>query len=104
MFFSLPFRKSSIVRLLYRFFEPTQGDILIGGRNIKDMSLDDLRRALAVVPQVIFVPKRMFLNYVTSSLSDFDFFSCTCRILCYFMTQSNLMFIMGALVGLWMML
>lgn len=45
-------RKSSVVRLLYRFFEPSQGEILIGGKNIKDISLDDLRRALAVVPQV----------------------------------------------------
>lgn len=43
--------KSSIVRLLYRFFEPNQGEILIGGKNIKDISLEDLRRALAVVPQ-----------------------------------------------------
>ncbi|KAK3909944.1 ATP-binding cassette sub-family B member 7, mitochondrial [Frankliniella fusca] len=43
--------KSSIVRLLYRFFEPTHGEILIGGKNINDISLDDLRRAIAVVPQ-----------------------------------------------------
>ncbi|KAJ1522730.1 hypothetical protein ONE63_001890 [Megalurothrips usitatus] len=43
--------KSSVVRLLYRFFEPSQGEILVGGKNIKDISLDDLRKSLAVVPQ-----------------------------------------------------
>ena len=51
-------RKSSIVRLLYRFFEPTHGDIFIGGKNLKDISLDDLRRALAVVPQVLNYSER----------------------------------------------
>lgn len=43
--------KSSVVRLLYRFFEPTAGDIAIGGQNIRDVDLDSLRRAIAIVPQ-----------------------------------------------------
>lgn len=46
-------RKSSIVRLLYRFFEPDSGEILIAGQNIKDLELENLRRAVSVVPQVI---------------------------------------------------
>ncbi|CAL8305623.1 unnamed protein product [Arctogadus glacialis] len=43
--------KSTIVRLLFRFYEPQQGNIYIGGQNIRDVSLDSLRRALGVVPQ-----------------------------------------------------
>ena len=47
-----PCRKSTIVRLLFRFYEPQQGNIYIGGQNIRDVNLDSLRRALGVVPQV----------------------------------------------------
>ncbi|EDS29700.1 ATP-binding cassette sub-family B member 7 [Culex quinquefasciatus] len=43
--------KSSMVRLLYRFFEPTSGQILINGQNIREVELDSLRKAIAIVPQ-----------------------------------------------------
>ncbi|XP_015256337.1 PREDICTED: ATP-binding cassette sub-family B member 7, mitochondrial [Cyprinodon variegatus] len=43
--------KSTIVRLLFRFYEPNQGNIYIAGQNIRDVGLDSLRKALGVVPQ-----------------------------------------------------
>ncbi|XP_062541659.1 iron-sulfur clusters transporter ABCB7, mitochondrial isoform X2 [Armigeres subalbatus] len=43
--------KSSMVRLLYRFFEPTSGQIMINGQNIREVDLDSLRKAIAIVPQ-----------------------------------------------------
>ncbi|XP_055701099.1 iron-sulfur clusters transporter ABCB7, mitochondrial isoform X2 [Phlebotomus papatasi] len=43
--------KSSMVRLLFRFFEPTSGDIFIGGQNIRDVDINSLRKAIAIVPQ-----------------------------------------------------
>ncbi|XP_023175988.2 ATP-binding cassette sub-family B member 7, mitochondrial isoform X2 [Drosophila hydei] len=43
--------KSSMVRLLFRFFEPNSGRILIGGQDISAVELDSLRRSIAVVPQ-----------------------------------------------------
>ncbi|XP_063983405.1 iron-sulfur clusters transporter ABCB7, mitochondrial-like [Diachasmimorpha longicaudata] len=43
--------KTTIVRLLYRFFEPQDGRITINGHNIADIDLDDLRRTIAIVPQ-----------------------------------------------------
>lgn len=46
------FRKSTIVRLLYRFYDPQGGDILINGQKILDVDLDSLRKAIGVVPQV----------------------------------------------------
>uniref|UniRef100_A0A1A8CAC3 Iron-sulfur clusters transporter ABCB7, mitochondrial n=1 Tax=Nothobranchius kadleci TaxID=1051664 RepID=A0A1A8CAC3_NOTKA len=43
--------KSTVVRLLFRFYEPQRGNIYIAGQNIRDVSLDSLRKALGVVPQ-----------------------------------------------------
>lgn len=40
-----------MVRLLYRFFEPQNGSILIGGQNINDVDLESLRKSIAIVPQ-----------------------------------------------------
>jgi len=43
--------KSTMVRLLYRFFQPSSGSILLGGHMIDSVTLDSLRRHIAVVPQ-----------------------------------------------------
>ncbi|XP_077297885.1 ATP binding cassette subfamily B member 7 isoform X2 [Arctopsyche grandis] len=43
--------KSSMVRLLFRFYEPQSGEILVNGQNIKDVDIDSLRKAIAIVPQ-----------------------------------------------------
>ncbi|KAG9341711.1 hypothetical protein JZ751_018775 [Albula glossodonta] len=43
--------KSTIVRMLFRFYEPQKGNIYIAGQNIRDVSLESLRRAVGVVPQ-----------------------------------------------------
>lgn len=39
------------MRLLYRFFEPQQGKVLIGGKCITDIDLETVRKAIAIVPQ-----------------------------------------------------
>jgi len=44
--------KSTLLRLLFRFYDPQEGRILIDGQDIRDVSLDSLRRAIGVVPQV----------------------------------------------------
>jgi len=43
--------KSTIVRLLYRFYDPLNGRVLINNQDIRDVDLDDLRKQIAVVPQ-----------------------------------------------------
>uniref|UniRef100_A0A8K9WWH2 Iron-sulfur clusters transporter ABCB7, mitochondrial n=1 Tax=Oncorhynchus mykiss TaxID=8022 RepID=A0A8K9WWH2_ONCMY len=43
--------KSTIMRMLFRFYEPQKGNIYIAGQNIRDVGLDSLRRAIGVVPQ-----------------------------------------------------
>ena len=43
--------KSSIVRLLLRFYDPDNGTVKIGGHDLKDLSFDDIRAQIAVVNQ-----------------------------------------------------
>ncbi|MBX2868723.1 MAG: thiol reductant ABC exporter subunit CydC [Acidiferrobacterales bacterium] len=43
--------KSTIARLLLRFYDPNRGQIRIGNVNIKEMPLDHLRKQFAVVSQ-----------------------------------------------------
>lgn len=47
--------KSTICNLLPRFYEPQQGKITIDGIDIKDMSLESLRRNIGIVQQDIFL-------------------------------------------------
>jgi ATP-binding cassette subfamily B protein len=47
--------KSTSISLLFRFYEPTTGEILIDGQPLTDMSLSRLRRNLALVPQEVLL-------------------------------------------------
>ncbi|WP_420935537.1 ABCB family ABC transporter ATP-binding protein/permease [Alteromonas sp. A081] len=43
--------KSTIMKLLFRFYEPNRGQILIDGKDIKQLSQDSLRAHIGIVPQ-----------------------------------------------------
>ena len=43
--------KSTIARLLLRFYDPQGGRVLVGGHDVRSLSLDQLRGAIAVVSQ-----------------------------------------------------
>lgn len=43
--------KSSIVRLLMRYFDPSRGELILDGKSIHDLPITALRRSIAVVPQ-----------------------------------------------------
>ncbi len=47
--------KTSIINLLCRFYEINKGEILIDGADIREMRLEDLRRAINIVQQNIFL-------------------------------------------------
>jgi len=47
--------KSTSIALLFRFYEPTTGEILIDGQPVREMSLTALRRNLALVPQEVLL-------------------------------------------------
>jgi ATP-binding cassette subfamily B protein len=43
--------KSSLVALVPRFYEPSAGSVLLGGRDVRDLDLRVLRQRIALVPQ-----------------------------------------------------
>lgn len=43
--------KSTILRLLYRFYNSDEGTITVGGHDIRNLTKESLQRAIAVVPQ-----------------------------------------------------
>jgi len=43
--------KSTILKLVARLYEPTEGTILVDGQDIKTLRLADLRRAMAILFQ-----------------------------------------------------
>lgn len=47
--------KTVLVNLLARVQDPTEGRILIDGMDVRDLKLEDLRRAIAYVPQSTFL-------------------------------------------------
>lgn len=47
--------KSTVVNLIQRFYDTTEGDILLGGKNIKELSLSAVHGFSSVVPQDVFL-------------------------------------------------
>jgi ATP-binding cassette subfamily B protein len=47
--------KTTLARLMCRFFDPTAGRILVGGVDLRDVPFDSLRQRIAVVPQEGFL-------------------------------------------------
>lgn len=43
--------KSTLVRMLFRFYDPSSGAILIDGTDIRTVTQTSLRQSIAVVPQ-----------------------------------------------------
>lgn len=43
--------KTTLMKLLLRIYDPPRGTIFIGGRDVRDLSLESLRLAIAYVPQ-----------------------------------------------------
>ncbi|KAG8346580.1 putative ABC transporter [Trypanosoma vivax] len=43
--------KSTILRLLYRFYDPTSGEILIDGQPIRKLQMRSFRQVIGVIPQ-----------------------------------------------------
>ncbi|NXC19933.1 ABCB7 protein, partial [Corythaeola cristata] len=62
--------KSTIVRLLFRFYEPQKGNIYVAGQNIQDVSLESLRKAIGVVPQdAVLFHNTIYYNLLYGNIS-----------------------------------
>src|SRR6266542_2980280 len=47
--------KSTVAQLLFRFYDPDEGNITIGGKDIRSIPLNHLRNSISFVPQDIFL-------------------------------------------------
>lgn len=61
--------KSTLINLLPRFFDPTVGEVLIGGTPISEMPLAELRSKVALVTQDVF----LFSDSVKKNIWSGDF-------------------------------
>ncbi|MFF8773523.1 ABC transporter ATP-binding protein [Kitasatospora sp. NPDC015120] len=65
--------KSTLAKLVARFYDPTSGRVLIDRRDLKDVRIDSLRRQLGVVPQEPFLfagPLRDNIRFAAPDASD----------------------------------
>ncbi|QDV06221.1 Multidrug resistance ABC transporter ATP-binding and permease protein [Planctomycetes bacterium Poly30] len=47
--------KSTLLSLLLRFYDPTSGEVRVDGRELRTIRIEDLRRAMGLVPQEVFL-------------------------------------------------
>ncbi len=47
--------KSTLANLMFRFYDATEGEVLLDGMNVKDMSLKHVRNSMAIAMQDIFL-------------------------------------------------
>jgi ABC-type multidrug transport system fused ATPase/permease subunit len=62
--------KSTVVNLLLRFWDPQQGRILVGGHDVRDYPLRDLRALLAVVAQDTYLFNTTVLENIRLGRAD----------------------------------
>lgn len=73
--------KSTVFRLLFRFYNAEKGSLTVDGRDVSDITIDSLRRHIGVVPQdtVLFNETLMYnLKYANQAATDEDVYE-ACR-------------------------
>ena len=64
--------KTTLVNLLPRFYDPQDGQILIDGVDIKDVTLSSLRRQIGIVPQETILFSGTIAQNIAFGQADFD--------------------------------
>nr|XP_043611168.1 ABC transporter B family member 25, mitochondrial-like [Erigeron canadensis] len=63
--------KSTILRMIFRFFDPQSGTVSIDGQDIREVTLESLRKHIGVVPQdTVLFNNTIFHNIQYGSLSS----------------------------------
>ncbi|KAK6844289.1 hypothetical protein PG995_014399 [Apiospora arundinis] len=73
--------KSTIMRMLFRYYNPTSGSILVDGHDVQDLTIDSLRRYIGIVPQDcnMFNESLLYnLRYANQDATDEEVFA-ACR-------------------------
>ncbi len=64
--------KSTVIKLLARFYDPTAGAVLIDGHDLRGVTMASLREQLAVVPQEAFLFSGSVLDNIRFARPDAD--------------------------------
>jgi ATP-binding cassette, subfamily B, bacterial MsbA len=56
--------KSTLIQLICRYYDPSSGEISLGGIDIKNLSLDDLRKRIAIVSQTTELFNRSVMDNI----------------------------------------
>tara|TARA_B110000046_G_scaffold52102_1_gene58180 strand:+ start:53862 stop:55712 length:1851 start_codon:yes stop_codon:yes gene_type:complete len=64
--------KSTVAELVCRLFDATGGEVLIDGRDIKSVNLNNLRSEIGYVPQEVFLFSTTIKNNISFGLQDQD--------------------------------
>ena len=64
--------KTTLTNLLMRFYDPTEGEILIDGTDIRDAKLVSLRSQIALVTQDVILFNDSIINNIAYGRPDFD--------------------------------
>lgn len=73
--------KSTVFRLMFRYYNCTEGTIAVDGHDVKDITIDSLRRHIGVVPQdtILFNETLMYnLKYARPGCTDEEVYE-ACR-------------------------
>ncbi|KAK4230903.1 putative heavy metal tolerance protein precursor [Podospora fimiseda] len=73
--------KSTVFRLMFRYYDSQEGKIEMDGQDVKDLTIDSVRRAIGVVPQdtILFNETLMYnLKYANPSATDEEVYE-ACR-------------------------
>ncbi|HLL39645.1 MAG TPA: ABC transporter ATP-binding protein [Rubrobacteraceae bacterium] len=62
--------KSTLLSLAPRFYDPERGSVLVGGADVKDLDLEELRRNVGVVPQETFLFSETVRDNITFGNPD----------------------------------
>jgi ABC-type multidrug transport system fused ATPase/permease subunit len=62
--------KSSVLKLLLRLYDPTEGQITIGGTNLRQIRSDQVRTAVGLVEQDVFLFKMSIKDNIAYGCSD----------------------------------
>lgn len=62
--------KSTLANLMARFYDPNDGEILIGGKNIKDIRLSELRKNIGLVSQDVFLFSDTIEQNIKAGITD----------------------------------
>jgi len=64
--------KTSFINLIPRLYDCTEGEILIDGKNVRQIPLDVLRKNIGIVPQEPFLFSDTVMNNISYGLKEID--------------------------------